>query len=178
MEAHEASAKYNIAETCAASISVDDLQGLSEDKTSPIISTSKKMTYGSIRGSKKLRTNLARLYSAKAASPLPYENILITPGGIAANFLALYTLLGKDTHIICQYPTYQQLYSVPATLGAQVSLWKAQEERKWQLNVDELKRLIQQNTKLIIIKYRIMIGALMQWTRLIFLATRITQPVL
>lgn len=153
-------AKYNIAETCAASISIEDLKDLSETKSETILPLSTKLVYGPIRGSDKLRTNLSRLYSAKTASPLPLENVLVTPGGIAANFLALYTLVGKGDHVICVHPTYQQLYSVPASLGAEVSLWHFREDKKWQLHVEELKPLIRPNTKMIILKYIIALGRL------------------
>jgi len=152
---HETLAKYNIAETCAASISIEDLKDLSETKSNNIVPLSTKLVYGPIRGSDKLRTNLSRLYSAKTASPLPLENVLVTPGGIAANFLALYTLAGKGDHVICVHPTYQQLYSVPASLGAEVSLWHFREDKKWQLDVEELKTLIRPNTKMIILKYSV-----------------------
>ena len=152
MDEYETTAKYNIAETCAASISVEDLCSFDEEKRSPL-SLSTKLTYGAIRGSEKLRSNLARLYSAKAPTPLPPENVLITNGAIAANFLVLYTLVGPGDHVICHYPTYQQLYSVPKSLGAEVSLWKAREEKEWQLDVDELRNLIKPSTKLIIIKW-------------------------
>ena len=153
MDMYEVTAKFNIAETCAASISIDDLQDLSEDKSKAVLQTSTKLTYGEIRGSLKLRTNLSRLYSARAASPLLFENILITPGAIAANFLVLYTLVSKGDHVICHYPTYQQLYTVPETLGAEVSLWRSAESNKWQLDTKELESLRRPNTKMIIIKY-------------------------
>lgn len=153
MDAYETSAKYNIAESCAASISVEDLKNLSDDKSKEIWDPSTKFTYGAIRGSEKLRSILARLYSSKSASPLLAENVLITPGAIAANHMLLYSLVGRGDHVICHYPTYQQLYTVPASLGAEVSLWKAKEDTKWQLDIEELKSLIKPNTKLIIIKY-------------------------
>lgn len=152
MDAYETSAKYNIAETCAASISLEDLKGLSENKSKSVWDPSTKLTYGAIRGSENLRSDLARLYSSKSASPLPAGNILITPGAIAANHLLLYSLVGRGDHVICHYPTYQQLYTVPASLGAEVSLWKAKEDAKWQLDIEDLKSLIKPNTKLIIIK--------------------------
>ncbi|KAK2623599.1 hypothetical protein QTJ16_007153 [Diplocarpon rosae] len=135
----------NIAETCAASISIDDLVALCEDSNVPHpLNTSTKLTYGPIRGSHNLRDRLASLYSARVASPLPFENVLITPGAIAANFLLLYTLIGPGDHVVCQHPTYQQLYDVPKSLGAEVSLETS--ERK-----EDLKELVQENTKMIII---------------------------
>jgi aspartate/methionine/tyrosine aminotransferase len=158
MDKYETVAKYNTAETCCASISVDDLRALSEDKESNPLTElqSTKLTYGAIRGSDKLRTTLANLYSAKTPAQLPKDNVLITAGAIQANFLLLYTLIGPGDHVICHYPTYQQLYSVPASLGAEVSLWKSKEADGWQLDLEELKSLIRPNTKLIIIKYDIL----------------------
>ena len=152
MDTYENTAKYNIAETCAASISVDQLRELSEDRSTEIWSPSTVLTYGPIRGSEKLRSNLASLYSPKAPAPLDPDHVLITPGAIAANLTVFYGLIGKGDHVICHYPTYQQLYEVPASLGAEVSLWRARGERKWQLDIEELKGIIRPNTKMIIIK--------------------------
>lgn len=98
----------NIAETCAASISLDDLQALCEDKNAPgPLTTSTKLTYGPIRGSSALRERLAGLYSIRTPSPLSPENILITAGAISANLLLFYTLVGPGDHVICVHPTYQ-----------------------------------------------------------------------
>jgi len=153
MDKYETTAKYNIAETCSASISIDDLREISDDKsTNPLALSTKKLTYGPIRGSDELRQNLANLYSVKTPSPLPRDNILITAGAIQANFLLLYTLVGPGDHVICHYPTYQQLYAVPESLGAEVSLWKSKEAEGWKLDVKELEALIKPNTKLIILK--------------------------
>ncbi|KAE8136215.1 hypothetical protein BDV38DRAFT_272262 [Aspergillus pseudotamarii] len=151
MDKHEHHAKYNIAETCCASISVKDLQELSEDKSLSPLDLSTKLTYGAIRGSERLRGTLANLYSVKTPTRLPSDNVLITPGAIQANFLLLYSLVGPGDHVICHYPTYQQLYSVPASLGAEVSLWKSKEKDGWKLDLNELKELIRPNTKLIIL---------------------------
>ena len=142
----------NVAETCAASISVDDLVALCEDpNTEPPLKLSTKLTYGAIRGSANLRQRLASLYSARVSSPLAPESIIVTPGAISANFLLLYTLIGPGDHVVCMYPTYQQLYTVPESLGADVSLWRLHEERKFMPDLEELKSLVRENTKMIII---------------------------
>ncbi|KAH7327361.1 pyridoxal phosphate-dependent transferase [Rhexocercosporidium sp. MPI-PUGE-AT-0058] len=142
----------NIAETCAASISIDDLVGLCEDPNVPHpLDTSTKLTYGAIRGSQALRDRLAGLYSARVATPLRTENILITPGAIAANFLLFYALIGPGDHVVCMHPTYQQLYDVPKSLGAEVSLWKLRKGKKYVPDLEDLKELVKENTKMIII---------------------------
>jgi aspartate/methionine/tyrosine aminotransferase len=142
----------NIAETCAASVSINDLLALSEDPNIPHpIDLSKKLTYGSIRGSDALRERLASLYSVRTSTPLPKDNVLITQGAINANFLILYTLIGPGDHVVCMHPTYQQLYDVPKSLGAEVSLWKLRRENKYIPDIEDLKGLVKDNTKLIII---------------------------
>ncbi|KAM7191809.1 hypothetical protein V8F20_009172 [Naviculisporaceae sp. PSN 640] len=147
----------NIAETCAASVSINELVDLSKDKAAPNPLTtvaSKKLTYGAILGSQTLRQHVASLFE-RAAEPttpsLPSENVIITQGAISANFLLFYTLVGPGDHVICVYPTYQQLYDVPKSLGAEVSLWKLKEENGYIPDISELEGLVRPNTKLIVI---------------------------
>lgn len=76
---------------------------------------------------------------------------MITQGAIAANFLLFYTLVGPQDHVICVYPTYQQLYGVPESLGAEVSLWKLRKENGYIPDVSELDSLVKSNTKMIVL---------------------------
>lgn len=153
MDSYETWATHNMAETCCASVSLKDLVAFSgKNNVLDIIDFEQKQVYGAIRGSDPLRSNISNLYRSKGCAPLPKDNILVTNGAIQANFLALYTQVGPGDHVICHYPTYQQLYSVPESLGAEVSLWKAQEQNGWQLDLEELKSLLRPNTKMIIIK--------------------------
>lgn len=149
----------NIAETCAASVSIKDLVQLCTDKDLPSpLSTSKKLTYGAITGSEMLRQRVASLLdrglsspqadaTSPLTSPLPAENIIITQGAIAANFLLFYTLVGPGDHVVCVYPTYQQLYAVPESLGAEVSLWELTKENHYVPDVKDLESLVKENTK-------------------------------
>ncbi|RFU77831.1 aminotransferase class i and ii [Trichoderma arundinaceum] len=138
----------NIAETCAASVSIDELVQLSEDKTVNPLQTGTVLTYGAIRGSSTLRERIASLYEEEQLSA---DNVLITQGAIAANFLVFYSLVGPGDHVICVYPTYQQLFSVPESLGAEVSLWRLRAENRFIPDVDELQKLVKSNTKMIVI---------------------------
>lgn len=69
-----------------------------------------------------------------------------------ANHLVFYALVGPGDHVICHYPTYQQLYDTPRSLGAEVDLWKTSPDNNWLPEIDELERMIRSNTKLIVIK--------------------------
>ncbi|KAL7939213.1 pyridoxal phosphate-dependent transferase [Trichoderma chlorosporum] len=138
----------NVAETCAESVSIDELVRLSEDKAVNPLQSSTVLTYGAIRGSSTLRERIAALYEGEQLSA---DNVIITQGAIAANFLVFYGLIGPGDHVICVYPTYQQLYSVPESLGAEVSLWRLQPEQGFVPDMDELQTLVKANTKMIVI---------------------------
>ncbi|KAF2717151.1 PLP-dependent transferase [Polychaeton citri CBS 116435] len=154
MDTYETQAKYQLAETCCASISIEELASLSEApgaKASDILDLSSIQGYGEVTGLKALRENLSRLYSSKAGSPLPADDILITPGAIAANTIVALAMVKAGDHVICHYPTYQQLYDVPRSIGCKVDLWKAKEDRQWQPDFDELEAMVTDETKLIIL---------------------------
>ncbi|RSL39329.1 hypothetical protein CEP54_016341 [Fusarium duplospermum] len=140
----------NIAESCADSVSIDDLIGLSKDPQRSPIDPGLKLTYGPVPGSQELR-KLVAAHCSHEATQLSADDVIITQGAIGANFLALYTLVHPGDHIICMYPAYQQLYDVPRSVGAEVSFWKLREEEGFAPNIQDLKALIRSNTKMIII---------------------------
>ncbi|KAF5685409.1 type I transaminase [Fusarium denticulatum] len=151
MDAYETTpGVLNVAETCAASVSIDDLVTMSSGPAKSPIDTSIKLTYGAIPGSLTLRERIAAHCSTEGVQLAP-EDVIVTQGAIGANFLALYTLIGPGDHVICVYPTYQQLYDTPRSLGAEVTLWKLKKENGFVPDVDELAGLIKPNTKMIII---------------------------
>ncbi|KAF3805400.1 Aspartate aminotransferase [Colletotrichum gloeosporioides] len=143
----------NLAETCCESVSIQELTQLSSDPTvpGPLDIATRRLTYGAIYGSEETRQNIANLYRDEASGDLPSDQVVVTQGAIVANFLLLYSLVGPGDHVICIYPTYQQLYEVPKSLGAEVTLWKTKPENRYIPDVKELEGLVQKNTKMIII---------------------------
>ena len=141
----------NIAETCAASVSIDELVGLSEQKgTASPLNSSVRLTYGPITGSPALRQSIANLcnsFGEKSGAPLDPGSVIICPGAISANFLTCYSMIAPGDHVICVYPTYQQLYSVPESLGAEVTLWRLKPEKGFVPDVADLEGMLRENTK-------------------------------
>ena len=134
----------NIAETCSASISIDELRSLSDDKSTPPINTSTILGYGTIPGSDGLRQLIAKHHGGEEFKA---DNVIVSQGAISANFLTLFTLLGKGDHVVCVHPTYQQLYEVPRALGAEVTLWELKAEDSFVPKTSELPGLTRENTK-------------------------------
>ena len=145
MNQYETQCAYNLAETCVESLTVAQLLDLA-GKRGAILEEllPLKLTYGAIEGTDRLRSNIASLYTRQKP-----ENVTITHGAIGANALVYATLVEPGDRVISVLPTYQQHYSIPESLGADVQIHKLREENAFLPDFDEIERLITPNTKLI-----------------------------
>ena len=147
MNEHEVQATWNLGETCIDSLTLDELLELSGHAEATLRELlTRKLTYGDITGAPRLRQLIAALY--ESVGP---DRILLTHGAIGANFLAEYTLVEPGDRVVCVQPTYQQLYSVPASFGADVRLLRLRPEEGFLPNLDELRDLAGGRAKLICI---------------------------
>lgn len=147
MNKYEVDAEYNIAETCVESLTVEELLNLSGDPEQKIEEIkSMKLTYGDIMGSKDFKKGVCSLY--ENVRP---ENVLPSHGAIGANFLLLYSLIEAGDKVVSVFPTYQQLYSIPESFGAEVKRLELRYEDGFLPDLDKLKELVDQDTKLIAI---------------------------
>ena len=145
MNQYETQCVYNLAETCVESLTVAQLLEIAGkhnvilDELLPL-----KLTYGAIEGTERLRGNVAALYTRQTA-----ENVTITHGAIGANALVYATLVEPGDRVVSIVPTYQQHYSIPESYGADLQIHKLREENGFLPDLDEIKRLVTPNTKLI-----------------------------
>ncbi|MBM7609808.1 aspartate/methionine/tyrosine aminotransferase [Lysinibacillus composti] len=148
MNLYEIEAVYNIAETCVDSITVDELIAIDGTDPQEFFKEigQKRLTYGHIEGSPEFKQLVSSLY--ENAEP---ENVLVMNGAIGANFLVLYSLVQPGDHVITIDPTYQQLQEVPLSFGANVDLLTLKEKNNYLPDLNELKSLVNEKTKLIII---------------------------
>ncbi|MDR4534184.1 aminotransferase [Glutamicibacter sp. PS] len=145
MNAYENNCTYNLAETCVDSLTVGELLDLAGERESILDELSAmRLGYGAIAGREDLRELIAKLYTGQKAG-----NILTTHGAIGANALVHQTLVEPGDHVVAIVPTYQQHYSIPRSLGAEVSLLPLREENGFLPDLEELAALLTPQTKLI-----------------------------
>ena len=145
MNQYETQCAYNLAETCVESLTVAQLLDLAGKRDAILEELLPlKLTYGAIEGTERLRGNIASLYSRQKP-----ENVTITHGAIGANALVYATLVEPGDRVISVLPTYQQHYSIPESLGADVQIHKLREENAFLPDLDEIERLVTPKTKLI-----------------------------
>ena len=148
MNAYEVGARYNIAETCVDSVSLDELFALTGEDPQDFWRrfSARRLTYGDIEGAPAFREGICRLYRT-----LRPEHIVPTHGAAGANHHIFYSLLEPGDRVVCVQPTYQQLYSIPESFGAEVALLPLRPENGWLPDLDELRRLVTPNTRMICI---------------------------
>ena len=146
MNAYETGARCNIAETCVDSISIDELFRLcGEDSTAFWKQFSaRRLTYGDIEGAPAFREGICRLY--KTLKP---EEVVTTHGAAGANHHVFYSLVEPGDRVISIMPTYQQLYSIPESYGAEVKLLDLTPENGYLPALEQLQELAVPGTKLI-----------------------------
>lgn len=147
MNEFETKCELNLAETCVASITLAELiamSGQGDEVWNEL--KSMRMTYGAIEGKERLRNLIAGLYEKQGAG-----NVITTHGTIGANSLVHQTLVGRDDHVISVIPTYQQHYSIPESIGADIELLWLRPENGFLPDLAELRTMVRPNTKLIAI---------------------------
>ncbi len=142
----EKSAKYDISQSTIDSMTIAELLKMTGDDESVLYDqlSHTKMNYGWIEGSPEFKTLISSLYDHVQPS-----QVLQTNGATGANYLALYSLIEPGDHVISEYSSYQQLYDIPRSLGAEVDFWHIHEADNWYPDINELKKLIRPNTKMI-----------------------------
>ena len=148
MNAYEGGARYNIAETCVESMSLRELCAYTnEDESEFMCKIARlKLTYGDITGYPPLKEGIASLYRG-----LKGENVITTHGAAGANHHLFLSLLSPGDKVVSVMPTYQQLYSIPRSLGARVEILKLRKENAFLPDLDELESLVGNDTKLVCI---------------------------
>jgi aspartate/methionine/tyrosine aminotransferase len=94
-----------------------------------------------------LRQAIAETYQDHSADDIL---VVVPEEGI---FLLMHALLEPGDHVVSTFPGYQSLYEIARSIGCDVSLWKPIEEDGWSFSMNQLKRLLRPNTKLVVVNF-------------------------
>ena len=147
MDEYETKCKYNLAETCIDSLTVREVIEMAGLDAAEYLNelADTRLTYGHIGGSPELLDGIAGLYS-EVIGP---ENVIPMHGAISANHHILMTLIDPSDNMISVMPTYQQHYSIPESIGAEVRILNLNLENHFLPDIGKLKELVDENTKMI-----------------------------
>lgn len=102
--------------------------------------------YGRFDGTPRTRRAIAeKLY--RKVEP---EEVILCHGGTGANSTVCYALIESRDNVISIMPNYQQFFSIPKSIGAEVRKIDLKPEAGYRLDIEEVRRAVDQNTKAIL----------------------------
>lgn len=105
----------------------------------------KRIHYTQTNGVPTLRKLIAQERSVKE------ENVIITPGARFAVFSAMVSNLSIGDELIISEPAWPAYRDCANFIGVKVKAIRTNIEQKWDLDLDQLERLITSNTKMIVL---------------------------
>jgi aspartate/methionine/tyrosine aminotransferase len=137
---YENTVEFNLTESGFHPLSMAEL--LDDAQLEAIAKTA--LGYGQTNGSVEVRERIAALYPGLGA-----DNVLVTNGSSEANFVACHTLLEPGDEVVMMVPNYMQIWGIAEAMGARPVAFRLREENGWAPDLDELRRVVTDATKMI-----------------------------
>ena len=146
MDRFEENATYNITDTCAKPLTLQELFDLAGADRNSFMEDffRKEQSYGTIFGSAAVKEEIAKLYDH--ISP---EDILTEHGATGGNQHIFFSLIRPGDRVVAFTPSYQQFYSAPRSLGAQVTVLHLKKENGYMPDIDELRSVCAHGVRMI-----------------------------
>ena len=81
------------------------------------------------------------------------DQVLVHAGAEEAIFNFMNVALKPGDHVIVHAPHYQSLGEVARSIGAEVSEWRGDPERAWELDLEVLKSALTPRTKVVVVNF-------------------------
>jgi len=139
---YENTVEYNLTESGFHPLTLSEL--LSGEQIEKLTST--VLGYGQTNGSVALRERIVALYDGQTT-----DNVLVTNGSAEANFVACHSLLEAGDEVVMMVPNYMQIWGIVEEMGAVPKAFHLREENEWAPDLDELRALVNDKTRMIAI---------------------------
>ncbi len=142
----EFKARYHLTASDAQTMSVNELVAMA-DEIDRERWESLTLGYIETQGTPQLREAIASTYDR-----ITPDEILCFAGAEEGMYCAMHALLQPGEHGIVLVPNYQSMESIPQTI-AELSGVELRPENNWELDVDEVRRALRSNTRLIAVNF-------------------------
>jgi len=111
------------------------------------------LKYGQTRGMPSFRDALAKYATKKFNAKVSEDNILVSPGARFLIFTAITTLLNPGDELIVIEPAWPAYKDCALNSGIKVRTITTTLEGKWEPSIEQIKKVINLNTKMIVLNY-------------------------
>jgi aspartate/methionine/tyrosine aminotransferase len=139
---HEFKVKHLMCASNIEAMTVEELLALDPSAHERLMRLS--LGYTDTLGAPELREAIARIYESN-------PRVLVFTGAQEPIFSFMYSQLGPGDDVIVHVPCYQSLHEVARHVGAGVIPFEARRQAQWQLDPDELPKLVTPRTRGVVI---------------------------
>ena len=111
------------------------------------------LKYGQAKGMPTFRESLAKYVSKKFNTNIKQENIIVSPGARFSIFTAITTLLNPGDEMIVIEPAWPAYKDCALNAGIKVRTVNTTFENRWEPSIEQIKKIINSNTKMIVLNY-------------------------
>jgi aspartate/methionine/tyrosine aminotransferase len=143
---HEFSASYLLCSSDCESMELRDLLAFESGTREKLDAL--WLGYTEPLGNPQLRHAITLLYDHVTA-----DQVLVHTGAEEAIFNFMNVTLAPGDHVVVQAPYYQSLGEVAQSIGAEVSEWRGDSERAWELDLNDLESLLTARTRVVVVNF-------------------------
>ena len=142
MSKYEQKVEYNLSESGVHPLHLRELYREHPDDFADLLDSS--LNYPHVNGLPELRSRIANFYQGAND-----ENVLVTVGGIEANFIATRALLDPGQEMVLMLPNYMQIWGLAKDYNLKLKEFRLIEENSWAVDLAELEEQVTTCTKVI-----------------------------
>ena len=111
------------------------------------------LRYGQTKGLPQFRVALAKYVNKKFNVNIKLENIIVSPGARFSIFTAITSLLNPGDELIVIEPAWPAYKDCALNAGVKVRTISTSIENNWEPSLEEIEKVINENTKMIVLNY-------------------------
>lgn len=144
LDQYEHHIEFNLAASTGPAWTVKDILALTDDETRNRF-LNHKLVYSRPAGADSLREAIAEMQG------VPVEAVQIVTGASEALLVLMWLAAEPGANVIIPLPGFTTFSALPESLGLQTRFYRVRRENNFRIDADEIKRLADSKTKLILI---------------------------
>jgi aspartate/methionine/tyrosine aminotransferase len=136
-------AEFNLSASACEPMTYDELLALEEGVQENLFQQS--LAYPARHGSEALRHAISNRYQGVTG-----EDVLVGSGVDDSLYMLFSALIEPGDRVVVLTPAYPPQLALPRRMGAEIIPWQARSENDWLPDLDELRKLIEPTTKMVV----------------------------
>jgi len=144
LDQYEHGIEFNLGASTGPTWTVNDILALADDETRHRF-LHHKLVYGRPAGADTLREAIAEMQG------VPVDAVQVMTGASEALLAMMWLVNEAGANVILPLPGFTTFSALPESLGIETRFYRVRRENQFRIDVDEIKRLADSNTKLILV---------------------------